>query len=110
MGNYYDRVGTLDFTAWLEYFAEGILDELLRVEKQLSTHQATPETTVQPYHRVILAHIDQHGFITDKVYAGMTERAKATRTLDFNKLMELSLIVRQGQGRNTHYRRNLTTD
>ena len=56
----------------------------------------------------ILAHIDQHGFITDKAYASMTELAKATRTLDFNKLMEMGLIVRQGQGRNTHYRRNLS--
>lgn len=110
LGNYYDAVSTLDFTPWLEYFAEGILDELLRVEKQLSTHQATPETTLQPYHRVILAHIDQHGFITDKVYTTMTERAKATRTLDFNKLIEMGLIVRQGQGRNTHYRRNLAAD
>lgn len=110
LGNYYDLVGTLDFTPWLEYFAEGILDELLRVEKQLSTHQATPETTLQPYHLAILAHMDQHGFITDKVYAAMTDRAKATRTLDFNKLIEMGLLVRHGQGRNTHYRRNLAAD
>lgn len=109
VGNYYDRVASLDFTAWLEYFAGGILDELLRVEKQLSAHQATPETTLQPHHLVILSHIDQYGFITDKTYAAMTDRAKATRTLDFNKLMEMGLIKRLGQGRSTYYKRVDTT-
>ena len=104
-GNYYDLVAELDFTPWLEYFAEGILDEVLRVEKQLERHQATPATALQPYHQAILEYIDEHGFITDKDYAQLTDRAKATRTLDFNKLLELGLIVRQGRGRNTYYRR-----
>jgi Fic family protein len=104
-GNYYDIVDSLDFTAWLEYFAEGILDELRRVEKELEHHQATPDNTLQPHHKLILEHIDAHGFITDKEYAAITDRAKATRTLDFKKLIELGLIIRQGRGRSTHYRR-----
>lgn len=104
-GNYYEIVAEVDFTAWLEYFAEGILDELRRVEKELERHQATPDNSLQPHHRLILNHIDAHGFITDKAYAALTDRAKATRTLDFNKLMALGLIERQGQGRSTHYRR-----
>jgi Fic family protein len=104
-GNYYDIVDSLDFTAWLEYFAEGILDELRRVEKELEHHQATPDNTLQSHHKLILEHIDAHGFITDKEYAAITDRAKATRTLDFKKLIELGLIIRQGRGRSTHYRR-----
>ncbi|MFO7680011.1 MAG: Fic family protein [Chloroflexota bacterium] len=104
-GNYYEIVAEVDFTGWLEYFAEGILDELHRVEKELERHQATPDNSLQPHHRLILNHIDAHGFITDKAYAALTDRAKATRTLDFNKLMALGLIERQGQGRTTHYRR-----
>jgi Fic family protein len=103
-GNYYDLAGSLDFTSWLEYFAEGILDELQRVEKSLSRGR-TPETSLKSYHLAILEHIDAHGYITDRDYAGLTERAKATRTLDFNRLMELGLIVRQGRGRGTHYRK-----
>jgi len=110
VGNYYELADSLDFTLWLEYFAEGILDELWRVEKQLASHQATPETILQPYHRAILAHINAHGFITDKTYATLTDRAKATRTLDFNKLMEMGLITRQGQGRTTYYRRGSAAD
>lgn len=34
-GDYYELVEGLDFTPWLEYFAGGILDELLRLEKSL---------------------------------------------------------------------------
>jgi Fic family protein len=105
IGNYYETAGNLDFTPWLEYFTGGILDELLRVKKDLERHQATPETILQPYHRAILDHIDTHGFVTDKAYTALTDRAKATRTLDFNKLIEMGLIVRQGQGRATYYRR-----
>lgn len=92
-------------TPWLEYFAEGVLDELQRVQKQLEQYQATPDTALQLHHKLILNYIDAYGFITDKAYAGMTERAKATRTMDFNKLIEWGLIVRQGRGRSTHYRR-----
>lgn len=106
-GNYYELVDDLDFTPWLEYFAEGIVDELWRVEKMLRQHQATPENSLRPYHQVILDYIDEKGFITDKDYAALTERAKATRALDFNKLIELGLIERHGRGRNTHYRRSV---
>lgn len=102
-GNYYDLAGTLEFTPWLEYFAEGILDELQRVTKNLGGTK-TPETTLKAYHRVILDHIAAHGYITDREYARLTERARATRTLDFNRLIELGLIIRQGKGRSTHYR------
>jgi len=104
-GNYYDLTSQLDFTPWLEYFAEGVLDELLRVQKHIEQSQARPQTTLRAYHRLILDHIAAHGFITDREYARLTDRAKATRTLDFNKLIELGLIERHGNGRNTHYRK-----
>ena len=103
-GNYYDLAGTLDFTSWLEFFAEGILNELQRVEKRLHSRR-TPETSLKPHHLLILDYIAGHGYITDKDYASLTERAKATRTLDFNRLIELGLIVRMGRGRLTHYRK-----
>jgi Fic family protein len=107
-GNYYDLVETIDFTPWLEYFADGILDELLRVQKIIEKKQATPATTLKSYHQQILATIDSQGFITDQDYARLTDRAKATRTKDFNHLIALGLIVRHGRGRSTHYRRSLS--
>lgn len=104
-GNYYDLADNLDFTPWLEYFAEGILDELLRVQKQIESNLAAPDTTLKPYHEAILAHIDENGFITDKAYARITERAKATRALDFKFLLELGLIERKGRGPSVYYQR-----
>lgn len=105
-GDYYALTPQLDFTPWLIYFAEGILDELLRVQKQLERSQLSPATRLESYHQQILDYIDQYGFITDRDYAQITDRAKATRTLDFNKLIALGLIIRQGKGRSTHYRRS----
>ncbi len=103
-GDYNELKTAVDFTPWLEYFAEGILDELLRVQELLEV-QATPDTALQAHHKAILAHIDAHGFITDKEYARLTDRAKATRALDFKKLLEMGLLERKGQGRSTHYQR-----
>lgn len=50
---------------------------------------ANPRDKPEPHDRLILAHIDAHGYINDKEYARLTERAKATRTLDFNRLIGL---------------------
>lgn len=107
IGNYYDLKKTIDFTSWLEYFTDGIIDELLRVIKLLETESATPATALQPYHQAILNHIDQYGFIADRDYATLTDRAKPTRNQDFNKLIELGLIERHGKGKGTYYKRTV---
>ena len=102
-GNYYDIATTVDFTPWLEYFTGGIIDELLRVEKVLPQTSANPLTELKPHHHRIIDFIKRKGYITDRDYANLVARAKPTRRLDFNKLIELGLIVRQGKGKNTHY-------
>lgn len=104
-GSYYDLVHDLDFTPWLAYFAEGILDELRRVQKQIERNLATPGTTLKPHHQAILDYIGAHGFITDRDYAQLTDRAKATRALDFNFLIELGVIERKGRGPGVYYQR-----
>jgi len=102
-GNYYDLLSQIDFTDWLEYFTEGIVDELLRVKKILVELKVSPQTELQAHHQKILAAIRQKGNIADRDYAALVKRAKATRRLDFNKLIELGLIVRKGKGKNTYY-------
>lgn len=102
LGDYYEKAQKVDFTVWLEYFTDGIIDELLRVEKLLPKVQ-TPETILEPHHRVILDIISEKGFVTDRDYAAKTNRAKATRTLDFKKLINLGLIERQGERRGSYY-------
>jgi Fic family protein len=105
-GNYYDLTKKIGFTEWLEYFTEGIIDELLRVEKILSTSTVSPQDELQAHHKIILDFIKKKGFITNKDYAQLTQRAKATRVLDFQKLIKMNLIVKKGKGRATYYQFN----
>lgn len=102
-GNYYELVEKINFTKWLEYFTEGIIDELLRVQKLLPEISISPATQLQPYHTEMLAYIQEKGFITDPEYSKLTNRAKATRALDFQKMIELGLIERKGKGKATYY-------
>ena len=102
-GNYYDIYKNVDFTSWLEYFTDGITDELLRVEKLLPHIAVSPQTELKPHHKKILELIQKKGFTTDHDYSEVINRAKSTRAIDFNKLIKLGLIDRRGQGKNTYY-------
>jgi Fic family protein len=102
-GNYYDIYKTLDFTLWLEYFTDGIIDELLRVEKLLPWLSVNPQTELKTYHKKILEHIQRKGFITDGEYSKLVIRARATRHLDFKRLINLRLIEMKGKGKSTYY-------
>lgn len=102
-GNYYEIVNKIDFTNWLEYFTGGIIDELLRVQKLLSEAGISTETQLKPHHLKILEFIREKGFIADRDYAKLETRAKATRALDFKKLIELGLISRKSKGKATYY-------
>lgn len=104
LGNYYDLADQIDFTSWLEYFTDGIIDELLRVEKELEKEAINPDDVLKEYHQKIIDFIKEKGFITDKDYAELTSRAKPTRNLDFRKLIDLGIIVKVGNGRATHYK------
>ncbi|MBI3282609.1 Fic family protein [Candidatus Curtissbacteria bacterium] len=102
-GNYYDLAGKIDFTPWLEYFTEGIIDELLRVKKLLPEISINPQSELKPYHLKILEFIQKKGFISDRDYAKLSDRKKATRALDFQKLIDLGMIERKEKGRATYY-------
>ncbi|MBN1111633.1 MAG: Fic family protein [Bacteroidales bacterium] len=102
-GNYYEIKESIDFTKWLEYFTDGIIDELLRVSEELMKVGVDPQSSLKEHHKKILKHIEQHDFITDSDYSKLTDRAKATRALDFDKLIKLGLIRREGRGRATYY-------
>ena len=102
-GDYYDLKDKIDFTAWLEYFTEGIIDELVRVREILPQIATSPANELQSYHKKIINFIQEKGFIKDSDYAKLVERARATRTLDFQKLIKLGLIERKGKGKATYY-------
>ena len=46
-GDYYDLKDKIDFTNWLEYFTEGIIDELLRVQEILPQITTNPANELQ---------------------------------------------------------------
>lgn len=105
-GDYYELKETIDFTAWLEYFADGILDELRRVRKVLPD-TLKPQPRLEPHHRQILNYINEHGSITQREYGEISSRSLASRKLDFDKLLELGLIEAKGTGRGTYYVRKI---
>ena len=100
-GSYYDL--TVDFTPWLEYFTDGVLDELIRVKELLEKRMKDPSSGMKDHHRIILAYLREHPSINDMIYATLVDRAKATRALDFRFLLDQKLIERQGRGRATYY-------
>jgi len=104
LGNYYDLKDQVDFTSWLEYFTDGIIDELLRVEKELEKEAINPDTALKEHHQKMINFIKEKGFITDKDYSTLTNRAKPTRNLDFRKLIDLGIIVKIGKGKATYYK------
>jgi len=103
-GNYYEIKDKIDFTSWLEYFTDGIIDELLRVVKELEKEEISPGSELKEYHRKIIAFIKKHGYIADRDYAVLTKRAKPTRNLDFRKLIANGIIEKVGKGKATYYK------
>lgn len=100
-GDYYELAPKLDFTHWLEYFTDGVIHELFRVQKLLDI--IVSHDNLEPYHQSILDYLSTHGRINDREYAKLTKRADSTRILDFKYLVELGLIVRRSAGPTTYY-------
>lgn len=104
LGHYYDEKDKIDFTSWLEYFTDGIIDELIRIKTELKVKELSPKTQLKPYHQEMINYIKKHGFITDNQYSKLTNRAKPTRNLDFRKLISFGLIKKYGKSRATYYK------
>ncbi len=102
-GDYNELAGKVDFSAWLEYFTGGLIDELLRVSKMLPDAEDRPDRVLKHHHARLLEYIKNNGFINDRIYRTLTNRAKATRTLDFKWLIGIGLIERRGKGKATYY-------
>ncbi len=64
-GDYYDLKDQINFSRWLEYFAEGLLDELRRIIKLLP-EQSAPKPRLEPHHHQILDYINDQGSITQR--------------------------------------------
>lgn len=101
-GDYYELEDSIDFTYWLEYFANGILDELQRIRKTLP-ETMPPQPRLEGHHKQILDYIHEHGSISQHEYGNISTRSLAARKLDFKKLIDLGFIEVKGTGRGTYY-------
>lgn len=101
LGDYYDIKEKIDFTDWLIYFTDGIIDELLRVENLLKSSSRQNRVTL--YENVIIEYIKKHGSISKSEYKKITNRAHSTQILDFKRLVDKNIISKQGKGKATYY-------
>jgi len=103
-GDYYDheKIG-VDFSNWLDYFAEGILDELKRVQKAIPQIQEKPP--LPDHYKLVIDHISKNGSINQKEYGQISKRSLAARKQDFSKIKAMGLITQKAQGKNTYYTR-----
>ena len=69
VGDYYDVVHKIDFTSWLEYFADGIIDELKRVQKLI---RADTLIRLDDHLKTLLSYLDEHGSIQPAQSPGQT--------------------------------------
>lgn len=99
LGDYYEVKDNVDFTRWLEFFTEGIVDELKRVKKMLPAYQPR----LEEHHKKIMKYIEKNGSINTSEYEKISGRKKATRTLDFKFLIDLGMIKRIGKGKSSYY-------
>ncbi len=102
MGDYYDIAGKIDFTDWLVYFTDGIIDELLRVQKLLNT-SVTPHDRLTKHEKAIIEYIKKNGSISKSEYGEITDRAPSTQILDFKRLVDKNIIIKKSQGKATYY-------
>ncbi len=102
-GNYYDIVSDINFTSWLEYFAEGILAELTRVHTIVVEQSQRTKHRLTASHQTILSYLKEHDSITMREYAKLTSRSPAARSKDLKALVESGVLVKYGQGRATYY-------
>ena len=97
------QVKVKDNTKWLEYFTQVVLEEMLRVQRKIASVGFKYDMKLNKDQERVLKYLKKHQVITDSDYSKITERKKATRVLDFNKLIEQGLIERCGKGRQTYY-------
>ena len=100
-GDYYDYKESPDFTKWLEYFVDGILYELKRVQKNISSSKHS--IRIPEHYDIVLNYIKEHGNISQKEYARISSRSLASRKKDFIKMLELGLIELKEGGRSRYY-------
>jgi hypothetical protein len=102
----FEKIGELihqDNTKWFEHFTQVVLNEMMRLKKNLNNVNINEDFELNEDQKKILKYLEKYSVIDDSRYSKITKRKKATRVLDFNKLISCGFIERCGRGRKTHY-------
>ena len=101
LGDYYEMASKVDFTDWLIYFTDGIIDELLRVQKLLNA--SLVPMRLAEHEKIIIEYIKKHGSIAKSEYDKITKRAHSTQILDFKRLVDKGVIIKHAKAKATYY-------
>ncbi len=99
-----------ELTLWLEYFAEGIANELTRIEKQIldiSRDKALKDKLgqLELNERQIYAavYLQKKGKISRSEYVKLTRCSPKTAYNDLQEMLNKKLIIQEGGGKYTYY-------
>jgi Fic family protein len=99
-----------DLSYWLEYFSEGIANEMTKIEKQildLSRDKILKEKIgqLELNHRQIkaVAYLQKKGKISRSEYVKLTKCSAKTAFNDLHELLDKKLIKQKGGGKYTFY-------
>jgi Fic family protein len=114
--SYYEALAAADqsgdLTEWLEYFAQGIAVEMVRLEDRISTLErivgqaAVPQTAaldLNPRQIRALEFLSRESRLTTELYRQWNRVARATAQRDLADLVARGLLQQRGVGRGTHY-------
>lgn len=101
---------TLNLTQWLEYFTDGVLLSISKVEEKvlqlsLEKHKTDVKGQIQLTERQIkiIGHIQMNGQITAGNVAEMFKITRQAALKEINKLVKSGIIKLEGKGRGAHY-------
>ncbi|PKP55855.1 MAG: hypothetical protein CVT89_07420, partial [Candidatus Altiarchaeales archaeon HGW-Altiarchaeales-2] len=99
-----------ELTLWLEYFAEGIANELTRIEKQIldiSRDKALKDKLGQlelnERQMDAVAYLQKKGKISRSEYVKLTQCSPKTAYNDLQEMLNKKLIIQEGGGKYTYY-------
>lgn len=112
---YYDTIQSvrdndMDMTVWLEYFTEGLRNQLMEVKtkgekaiKKEIVDVKIKDFNLNPRQQKALDYLLENQSINNSLYQKICKTIKRTATRDLTDLVELGLLEKHGEKKGTYY-------
>ncbi len=112
---YYDTIQSvrdndMDMTVWLEYFTEGLRNQLMEVKtkgekaiKKEIVDVKIKDFNLNPRQQKALDYLLENQSINNSLYQNICKTIKRTATRDLTDLVELGLLEKHGEKKGTYY-------